>query len=144
MTSARSASARLAPLVPALLLSATPLLAPLFALLPLGGCASSHVPEVGSGTYAGPAITTDSSGPTHTLVLTAPTGGWAFALDQVRKEFDHERVFVTVTRPDPAYMQTQALVRHEVGTAVPSDRPIQVFARTTQAGGEAGPYLRLP
>jgi hypothetical protein len=116
---------------------------PLLSLSP--GCASTAAPSIGSGAYAGPQITTDDTGPTHTLVLTAPTGGWAFALDQVRKEFDHEQVFVTVTRPDPAYMQTQALVRHEVGTGVPSDRPIQVFARTTQAGADdKGPYLPLP
>jgi hypothetical protein len=128
-----------APAVAALLLSAA-------AALPLltVGCASSPAPRIESGQYQGPAIADDTSGPTHTLVLTAPTGGWAFALDQVRKEFDYERVFVTVTRPNPAYMQTQALVRHEVGTGVPSDRPIRVFVRTGQAGEDKGPYLQVP
>jgi hypothetical protein len=127
-----------APAAAAILLSA----AAAFPLL--SGCASTAAPQVESGSYTGPGISDDTSGPTHTLVLTAPTGGWAFALDQVRKEFDHERIFVTVTRPDPAYMQTQALVRHEVGTGVPTDRPIKVFARIAQAGGEKGPYQQLP
>jgi hypothetical protein len=62
-------------------------------------------------------------------------------LDQSRREFESTQVFMTVVQPNPAYMQTQALVTHEVATGVAADRPIAVYARVLRHDEEAGPYV---
>jgi hypothetical protein len=94
--------------------------------------------SVGEGAYEGPPLTIDSSGPQHRAVLTAPSSGWTVTLDQTRARFDHIDAFITVTRPDPAYMQTQALVKQEVGSMVDRKTAMDLYARVLEFGEKPG------
>lgn len=114
------------------------------AIAPLAGCGGRPVPTIGAGPYAGPPLTIDSGGPQHRAVLTAPSAGWTFTLDTTRRQLDHTDVFVTIVRPDPAFMYTQALVTQEAGTGVDSSRPIELYARALAHGEKPAdqPYNR--
>ena len=59
---------------------------------------------------------------------------------------DTTEVFATAKRPNPAYMQTQALVSHEVTTGIAADQAVTVYARVLehdQSGGDYRP-VRFP
>ena len=86
------------------------------------------------------AITRSTAAGKHTLILTAPSGGWSFRVDRAERKLDSTRLFATARRPNPAYMQTQALVTHEVTTEVAADQPITVFARVLGHDEESGAY----
>jgi hypothetical protein len=106
------------------------------------GCARGDRVEIGSAAYSGPPIEVTAGAGQHMLVLTAPTGGWAFRMDRSRKDLGRTEVFVSAVRPDPAYMQTQALVRHELATEVPGAEKIVVYGRVLghdQTEGAYGP-----
>lgn len=79
--------------------------------------------------YAGPDIAIDASGAQYQVVLTAPTGGWEFRRDRIRDSLDGREIFVTAIRPNPAYMHTQALTEHRLGTSAPTTAPVRLFAR---------------
>ncbi len=101
-------------------------------LLALFGSSCSDAirpPQKAAEHYSGPPLSIESTPPQYRVILTAPTGGWSFRLDQTRRAFDHTDVFVTLTRPDPAYMQTQAQVRQEAGTEIDPSQPITLYAR---------------
>ena len=120
------------------------LAAPLLAMAWLApGCAGGggHV-EKGQGRYDGPAIRIDSTGTQHLLILTAPTAGWSFTFDQVKKAFGHQELFVTVTKPNPAAMHAQVIVEQRLGTSVDSKTPLTVFVREVDFGSDpdARPY----
>jgi hypothetical protein len=109
----------------------------------LASCGSAG-PRVEGGAYEGPRISLEDLGGRHILVLTAPTGGWGFGVDQVRQQFDHDEVYVTARRPNPAYMQTQALVRHEAATGVSADRSLRIYARVLRHDAAlSGPYQEV-
>lgn len=102
----------------------------LAALLVLEGCASGNrPPRAKDSGYAGPPISVEESGSQHIVVLTAPTAGWSFSLDEVRDRMGGKDVFVTVRRPNPAYLHAQAEVVQNLGTEVASNVPLEVYAR---------------
>ena len=109
----------------------------------IAGCASSDKVSIGSVSYEGPEIRGSQAAGKHTVVLTAPSGGWAFRLDETRPKLEATQVFVTAQRPNPAYMQTQALVQHEVTTGVAVDQKIKVFARVLDHDESSGPYRQV-
>ncbi len=106
----------------------------------LGGCASGDRVSISDSAYQGPEITRSTAAGKHTLILTAPSGGWSFRVDRAERKLDSTRLFATARRPNPAYMQTQALVTHEVTTEVAADQPITVFARVLGHDEESGAY----
>jgi hypothetical protein len=114
----------------------------------LSSCAGGPVvPERSSLPYAGPPLSVESSAPQHRVLLSAPSGGWGLRLDQTIRRFDHTDVFITLVRPNPAYMQTQAVVSQEVGTGVdPASGPIRVYARILAHDAIPGsqPYSATP
>lgn len=77
-----------------------------------------------------PEIRVDSAAADHRVVLVAPSGGWQLTMDQIRKRFGRFDVYVTLTRPDPTFAHTQAIVEQLAGTAVERTSPIRVYART--------------
>ncbi len=63
------------------------------------------------------------------VVMRVPTGGWTLGVDRAEVTPEGRRVFVTVRRPDPAFMHTQAFVDLRALTDVPESTPIEVVAR---------------
>lgn len=104
-------------------------LAPLLLL----GCASPG-PRIAREPYSGPAVEVDSKGLHHTIVMTTPTAGWSIALDQTIRRFDETEVYVSISRPDPAYMHAQASTATHLDSTIDSSRKVRVFARTLEFG----------
>lgn len=95
------------------------------------GCTSSGTrpPTANDEGYTGPPLHVAEAGEEHVVVLTAPTAGWTFSLDEVRSRMGGMDVFVTVRRPNPAYLHPQAIVEQNLGTRVPTTEDIDVYAR---------------
>jgi hypothetical protein len=103
----------------------------------LTGCRlfSSGPPKPSTGgTYDGPGFHLVDHEGFHRLVLTAPTGGWAVALDQTRETRHGFDLFVAVTRPSSQFVYPQVVVEQNLLTPVRADRPVRVFARLTPHG----------
>jgi hypothetical protein len=71
----------------------------------------------------------EASGAKHLVVVRANSGGWSVHLDKEELQPLGKRVYITVRRPDPAFIHTQALVDHRVLTDVPSSTPLEIVAR---------------
>lgn len=69
------------------------------------------------------------SGGRHLLIMQVPTGGWSFTIDKAEITPEGRRIFVTVRRPDPAFMHTQAFVELRALSEVPADTPVEIVAR---------------
>lgn len=65
----------------------------------------------------------------HVVAVRAPSGGWSLHIDKDERTPLGRRVFVTIRRPDPAFMHTQALVDHNAITDVPVSTPVEIVAR---------------
>lgn len=105
----------------------------------LCGCSTSQ--------RSGPAATTspsmpgiglDSSGESHIIVFTAPTGGWSFSADRAEDVQGQSNVFVTMRRPNPRFVYPQMLVEHRIATQTPGSDRISVFARILEHDEPAG------
>ncbi len=112
----------------------------------LAGCADGKArePIVAATPYRGPSIRTDTDARQHRVVLEAPSGGWRFTLDQVRKRFGSFDVYVTAREPDPTFNHTQAIVVQQAGTGVDPAVPIRVMARVIpfNANADREPYFK--
>lgn len=94
------------------------------------GCGGGpEMPRVAEGIYAGPVLSVDSSGRHHVVVMEAPTPGWAITLDRDLEVREYRQAFVTVTRPNPALVHPQVIVKQNLLTSVESRYPVRVFAR---------------
>ena len=102
-----------------------------FCLAPgLAGCGGGpRVFNISSETYRGPELTVKPSPLQHIVALQAPSTGWGFTFDASRPQFGFTEVFLTITRPNPAFVYSQGMVTQEVGTEVEMSRPIVVYAR---------------
>jgi hypothetical protein len=111
----------------------------------LGGCVRKQSAIEPGSPYEGPAIAIISNGPRHTAVLSAPSSGYGVRLDRTEKRFEATEVYMTVTRPDQALMQAQAVVLLNLDTTVPSEERITLFARLRDFGtsGAGEPYRRV-
>jgi hypothetical protein len=121
------------------------LLALASALVLLAGCGSrSREPLISPSSYTGPEIRTDTDSRQHRVMLEAPSGGWRFTVDQVKKRFGAFDVFLTARRPDPTFNYTQAIVHQYAGTGVEPSVPVTVFVRIIDftSTGEKEPYAR--
>ena len=99
----------------------------------LVGCAGNSL-NLSPQPFEGPPIALDSAGGRHVVKVTSPTSGWALALDRTRRQFDTTEVFITMTRPNPAYMHAQAEVVQNLDSTVASKEPVVVYARVFDFG----------
>lgn len=105
-------------------------------LIPLaafvGGCGGSSTPRITDGAYDGPPLSIDQSGRAAVVFMEAPTPAWGLTLDRTSQARDHWQAFVTVRRPNPAYMYAQVIVRQNLLTTVESRQPLRVYARVLE------------
>lgn len=107
--------------------------------LALAGCASRHVPDVGDGRYDGPPLALESAGPSHVLVLEAPSGGYTLTIDRVLERSKSFDLFATIRTPDPRFVHTQAVVTLRALAPLASTERVRVCARVLPAGSEDDP-----
>lgn len=101
------------------------------------GCGGSG-PRIIRESFQGPNLTIESAGSTHKVILAAPSSGWNLTLNAVRPGFERADVFITITRPDPAYMHAQSIVMQHLDTGVANSTEIHLFARELEYGQPAG------
>ncbi len=99
-------------------------------------------PKAISASYDGPPVEVESSGPQHVVVFQAPSAGWSFTMDRSEPARRTTDVFLTATRPNPAFMHAQQVVPLRAGTGVPADKPVDVYVRVLDFGRAGGsePY----
>ncbi|MCA9287301.1 MAG: hypothetical protein KDA05_01880 [Phycisphaerales bacterium] len=98
-------------------------------LFALPACSSGLPVTTRERAFAGPTITIDSTGPKHTVIVTAPTAGYLVSLDDVRDRMGGREALISVRPPDPRFVVAQVLTTHRLGTDVASTTPLDVFAR---------------
>jgi hypothetical protein len=89
------------------------------------------------GPYTGPGVRIDSDGPRHLIIVTATSGGWSLSWDRTdepARSGEPASVYLTLTRPDPSMMHTQALVDHRIDSKVPAQSPVRVYVRVIDHG----------
>lgn len=94
------------------------------------------------GPFEGPALTVESTSAHHTIAMTAPSAGWTMAFDRSHKYFDRTEVFITISRPDPAFLHAQSEVQLFLDSTIETREPIAVFARIVDHGAKSGSYYR--
>lgn len=103
----------------------------------LMGCAAPKPPpNIVPGQFASPAIALDSTGKRHQVLVEAPSPGWVPSLDQSRSDFRTMNVYISLRKPNPAYMYPQMITSLRVATDVPKDRAISVYVRTLEFNAE--------
>lgn len=112
--------------------------------LTLAGCWGGGS-AISANAYPGPAMTVRPLEGRHLLVVNAPNPGWLVTIDKTERRLDDTRVFVSLRRPDPGMLYTQAVVEQKVLTTVSETRDIVVYARTLEFGrkGQNPPYHRV-
>jgi hypothetical protein len=112
-------------------------------LLAETGCAThSRQAARDEDAYAGPALSVDSRGPQHVVVITAPSAGWEITFDRAKPSLGFTEVYITARKPNPAYMHAQATVEQRLGSAVDAKTPIRVLVRVVDytSTADAAPY----
>ncbi|MFN0131234.1 MAG: hypothetical protein ACKVW3_01680 [Phycisphaerales bacterium] len=123
------------------------------------GCSSSR-PKIADSAYAGPrielrtparassgAVAVERGGRKHVVIVLAPSSGWAVGFDREDRAFDRTDIYITLRRPNPAELQTQAIVTQEIATPADATRPARVYARVLDfdAPARSQPYeLAVP
>jgi hypothetical protein len=116
-----------------------------FALLPilfLSACAATNPLPIDPVPYAGPDLRIEQGERTHVAVFTMPAGGWGLKFDRVRERFDAHQVFVTLRRPGPTEITSQALVEQSVDTRVRVSHNVEVYARIAEKDQPGTGYRR--
>ncbi len=94
------------------------------------GCSSdSALPVVASEAYRGPAISLDSGGNFHVIVVQSPSPGYSVLLERVEESRGYDEAFVTIRTPNPRFSFPQVIVEQRALTNVRSTRPLRVNAR---------------
>ncbi|GEM_PF-1544888 len=68
------------------------------------------------------------------IVIDCPTPGWTPTLDQIRPAFRSNQAYVTLREPNPAFIYPQVMTSVRIGTSVPTDQTLEVFARVLTFG----------
>ena len=76
-----------------------------------------------------PPVMVETVGEHHLLIMQAPNSGWSIAIDKTEHISDGERIFITVRRPDPAFMYPQAIVEKRLLTNIRSETAMEIYAR---------------
>lgn len=108
------------------------------------GCDRGKVINISTDPYQGPPLSVQTRSGQHVVVLTAPTSGWQFTSDATRQVYQRTNVFVTLVRPNPAWIFTEAQVEQEAATAIDPAQSIQVYARVLPYGTEPGTQSYKP
>ncbi|MEZ6235424.1 MAG: hypothetical protein R3B68_14655 [Phycisphaerales bacterium] len=103
--------------------------ASLACVLALPACSSGLPVTTRDRAFDGPTIAIDSTGPEHTVIVTAPTAGYLVSLDDVRDRMGGREALISIRPPDPRFVVAQVLTEHRVGSDVASTTPLDVFAR---------------
>ncbi len=92
--------------------------------------------------YAGPEVEVGRSGDMHAVRVTVPTGGWTLEGDRVELGHRSGSAYLTLRRPDPDRMQTQALEELDVVLGVPAGQGLAVYMRVVdpEQPAEGAPY----
>lgn len=69
----------------------------------------------------------------HLLIMQAPNPGWSFTIDKDEVSRHGRRVFITIRRPDPAYMYPQMIVEKQLLSDAPSSAELTIMARLLDA-----------
>ncbi len=80
-----------------------------------------------------PPIRIDSLNDHHLLTMQAPHSGWMLSIDKDERVADGVRLYVTIRKPDPAFMYPQAIVEKQVLSDVQSETPIFIYARLLES-----------
>lgn len=97
----------------------------------LVGCAGHATPpDTTADRYVGPPIHLEDDPSGQVIVVESPSGGWAITLDGVYDAFERRDAFVTIMRPNPLGLHTQAIVEQRLATFVPAGTTLRVLART--------------
>jgi hypothetical protein len=81
-----------------------------------------------------PPVRIETLGDNHMLIMQAPNPGWSYRLDRDERDRDGWVVYITIRKPDPAFMYPQRIVDKRLLTEVESDEPIRVVARLLEHG----------
>lgn len=76
-----------------------------------------------------PPVRLETLGENHMLVMQAPNPGWSYRLDRDDRDSEGWIAYVTIRRPDPAYLYTQQIVDKRLLTQIEANQPIRVMAR---------------
>lgn len=109
----------------------------------LAGCSRSRAIVIDPLPYAGPEVRFAATEKTHLAIFTVPSGGWSAERDLVRDRFDARQVFVTLRRPAPTQITTQAITEHQVDTDVRLTENVEVFTRVMSGAAEESTAYRL-
>ena len=63
------------------------------------------------------------------LVMQAPNPGWSISIDRDEREEGGWIVFITINKPDPAFMYPQRIVEKSILTNLDADQTYRVMAR---------------
>ncbi|RMH26778.1 MAG: hypothetical protein D6693_06510 [Planctomycetota bacterium] len=95
----------------------------------LAGCGSSGPVRTAGAPFDAMTVRVEPAGDRWEAVFTAPTGGWRARFDTTRRMFEGWEVFVTLVRPHPSLMVTQAQTDLHVLTPISTDESVRVYAR---------------
>ena len=76
-----------------------------------------------------PEFKVDANLTNHLLVMQAPSPGWSVRLDRTERTEQGKRVYITIRKPDPAYLYSQQIVLMRTLTSVRSDTTIEIAGR---------------
>jgi len=99
----------------------------------LGGCRLMHKGNSSEAMAVelqkAPPVRLDALDGRRMLVMQAPNPGWSYRLDKDERELDGWVVFITIRKPDPAFMYPQRIVDKRLLTEVETKHSIRVMAR---------------
>lgn len=99
----------------------------------LGGCRLMHKGNSSEAMAVelqkAPPVRLDALDGRRMLVMQAPNPGWTIALDRDERGKDTWIVYITMKRPNPAFMYPQRIVEKRLLTEVETTQPIKIMAR---------------
>ncbi|MCA9299502.1 MAG: hypothetical protein KDA28_10570 [Phycisphaerales bacterium] len=113
------------------------------ALLPavvMSSCGGERLLETTSTPFEGPRIETRVVDGLHRIVVHAPSPGWGVSLEAVDVRERSRDAFITIERPNPAFMYPQQIVEQQIATGIDASLGIVVFARVVEFGTSKGVY----
>ncbi len=116
-----------------------------FAGLALPGCGSTG-PEITAGPYEGPPIEVISRDGVYHLEVQSPSPGWDVTFDRSVQKADERRLFLSLRRPNPAFVYAQVIVEQLVRTDVSVPEDVSAYARVLdyEQDEEGVPYQPVP
>lgn len=103
----------------------------------VAGCSASLPEPDSDSAYTGPALTLESAGPRHILVISAPSPGWRATLDRVTERHRLTDAFVTLTPPDGRFLVAESPTRQHLALPIESRHAVRVCARVAAADAPA-------